>query len=80
MEETDKLIMTLVKDTVRDRSILKEGTKKEVLERKNPDIVMPVCKVGCDDFFEKGYILVNSNGAIKANPKMEYSSELRKII
>lgn len=35
MDETDKLIMSLVKDTVRDSSILKEETKKEVLERKN---------------------------------------------
>lgn len=35
MDETDKLIMSLVKDTVRDSSILKEETKREVLERKN---------------------------------------------
>ena len=59
---------------------IKPRSKCKTSERKNPDIVMPVCKVGCDDFFEKGYILVDSNGAIKENPKIEYSSELRKIM
>ena len=35
MEQIDKLVMSLVKDIVRDSNILKEETKKEVLSRKN---------------------------------------------
>lgn len=32
--------------------------------RKDPDIVMPVCKLGCDELFEKGFIVVNDEGSI----------------
>ena len=35
MDETDNLVMTLVRDTVRESSILKEETKKEVMSKKN---------------------------------------------
>ena len=35
MDETDKLVMNLVKETVRNSNILKEQTKKEVLKKKN---------------------------------------------
>ena len=59
---------------------IKPRSKCTTSERTNPNIVMPVCKVGCDDFYEKGYILVDSNGVIKTNSKVEYSSQLRKVI
>ena len=33
---------------------IKPRSKCSTQERKNPNVVMPVCKVGCDDLFEKG--------------------------
>jgi 5-methylcytosine-specific restriction endonuclease McrA len=36
-------------------------------ERTNPNVVMPLCKMGCDDLFEKGYILVDEFGVVRAN-------------
>jgi len=36
---------------------IKPRSKCSVSERKNPNVVMPICKVGCDDFFEKGMSL-----------------------
>ena len=41
---------------------------------------MPVCKVGCDDFFEKGYIKVGKDGVVQINDKAEYPNELRLIL
>lgn len=35
MDKTDKLVMSLVKETVRNSNILKEQTKKEVFKKKN---------------------------------------------
>tara|TARA_B100001057_G_C22678795_1_gene882900 strand:+ start:31 stop:1011 length:981 start_codon:yes stop_codon:yes gene_type:complete len=32
--------------------------------RKDPDVVMPVCKLGCDELFEKGFIVVDETGNI----------------
>ncbi|MFB3164723.1 HNH endonuclease [Neobacillus sp. 179-J 1A1 HS] len=42
-------------------------TNEEKLDYKN--IVMPMCKFGCDDLFEKGYITVN-NGKVIVNNKI----------
>ena len=41
---------------------------------------MPVCKIGCDDFFEKGYIIVNDSGVIGINPKLNCTDDVRLII
>ena len=41
---------------------------------------MPVCKVGCDDFFEKGYLLVDKEGVVRLNEKMTCSVELQTIL
>lgn len=49
-------------------------------ERKNPDVVMPVCKVGCDDFYEKGYIVVDKKGVVQINEKIDCSPELKAIL
>ncbi|MBX9967219.1 HNH endonuclease [Priestia aryabhattai] len=42
-------------------------TNEEKLDYKN--IVMPMCKFGCDDLYEKGYITIN-NGQVKVNNKI----------
>ena len=59
---------------------IKPRSKCTTQERKNPNVVMPVCKVGCDDFFEKGYLLVDQDGVVRLNEKMTCSSELQTIL
>jgi len=41
---------------------------------------MPVCKVGCDDFFEKGYIIVGRTGMVQTNEEMKYTDELKSVL
>lgn len=48
--------------------------------RNDPDIVMPVCKLGCDDLFENGFITVNSNGFVEVNSKKYFSKALKKYV
>tara|TARA_R110002153_G_scaffold12031_1_gene45722 strand:- start:344 stop:1324 length:981 start_codon:yes stop_codon:yes gene_type:complete len=50
-----------------------ECTKKE---KTDPNIVMPLCKLGCDDLFEQGFILINSKGRIKKNSNTLISKDL----
>jgi hypothetical protein len=59
---------------------VKPRSKCSTSERRNPHVVMPVCKVGCDDFFEKGYLIVDEMGKIFRNTTMNYSSELNSIL
>ena len=59
---------------------IKPRSKCSLSERKNINIVMPVCKIGCDDFFEKGYIIVNDSGVIGINPKLNCTDDVRLII
>lgn len=59
---------------------IKPRSKCSTQERKNPNVVMPVCKVGCDDFFEKGYLLVDKEGVVQINEKMNCSPELQTIL
>ncbi len=49
-------------------------------ERKDPNVVMPVCKIGCDDFFEKGYITVDHAGSVRINDAKPISADLRRIL
>lgn len=34
-------------------------------ERTTPDIVMPLCKLGCDDLYEKSYLIVDHVGLVQ---------------
>jgi len=45
-------------------------------ERKDLNVVMPLCKLGCDELFEKGYILVNQKGLVEINKKKTNTSDL----
>ena len=49
-------------------------------ERKDPNVVMPLCKIGCDDFFEKGYITVDHAGSVRINDAKPISADLRRIL
>ena len=48
-----------------------------LVERKNPNIVLPLCKIGCDDFFERGYILVDMNGEANINDESPMTTDLQ---
>lgn len=52
-----------------------ECSRQEKLDYKN--IVMPMCKFGCDDLYEKGYIYVN-DGIVKINSKKWCTDDLKK--
>lgn len=59
---------------------IKPRSKCSTKERLDPNVVMPVCKVGCDDFFEKGYIIVDQSGVVQSNEEKFYSKELQGIV
>tara|TARA_Y100000590_G_scaffold247240_1_gene277798 strand:+ start:415 stop:1389 length:975 start_codon:yes stop_codon:yes gene_type:complete len=44
---------------------------KDEETRKDPDIVMPVCKLGCDELFELGFIHVDEYGYITVNKSID---------
>ena len=41
---------------------------------------MPVCKLGCDELFEHGYIYVDEKKILKKNLKMDRTPELNQIL
>ena len=49
-------------------------------ERVDLNIVMPACKIGCDDLFEKGYLVVGDEGKIQKNSNIPYSTELDEFM
>lgn len=49
-------------------------------ERKNARVVMPACKIGCDDFFERGYLIVDEFGQIRPSLTKVVSTDLREIL
>ena len=42
--------------------------------------VMPMCKLGCDDLFEKGYITVSKDGTIMAGKSLTQTEAVRSYI
>ena len=49
-------------------------------ERLDKNIAMPACKFGCDDMFEKGYILVDEAGDIIKNEDKYQTTDLSQKI
>lgn len=49
-------------------------------QRKNPQIVMPACKVGCDSFFEDGYLEVHNDGSICVTETINLSDDLKQSL
>ena len=43
------------------------GSISWAYERLDKNIVMPLCIMGCDSLFEKGYLLVNNEGLVEIN-------------
>lgn len=56
---------------------IKECSKEELLDYKN--IVMPMCKLGCADLYEKGYIYVKE-GIVQINKKKKITNDMTKTL
>ena len=59
---------------------IKKRSLSSDIERRNLNNVMPVCKMGCDDLFERGYIYINKKGRIKRNDEKEITSDLKQYL
>ena len=55
----------------------KECSREDLLDYKN--IVMPMCRFGCADLYEKGYIYVN-DGIVKINKKKKITYDMTKTL
>ena len=60
-------------------SHIKKRAKCSDEEKRDINVVVPMCKFGCDDLFEKGYMGVNKNGQI-VNLKKTSNSNITKYI
>jgi hypothetical protein len=50
-------------------------------QRKDLNVVMRACKLGCDDLFERGYITVDDTGTICATTNLDSSpSDLKQFV
>lgn len=47
-------------------------------QRKDPNIVMPACKIGCDSFFEEGYLEVHNDGSIQVSEVFKCTDDLKQ--
>ena len=55
---------------------IKPRNKCSTKERKDPNVAMPVCKIGCDDLYERGYLIVDDDGRLKKNESKSIPTEL----
>ena len=63
----------MVAGHIKKRSLASES------ERKDLNIIIPICKIGCDELFEQGYIFVDK-GIIKANTKKKISNDVNNYL
>jgi hypothetical protein len=49
---------------------IKKRSRCTLAERIDPNVVMPMCKFGCDDLFEKGYIAVQDGEVISLHRQL----------
>ena len=60
-------------------SHIKKRSKCNDNEKRDYNVVIPMCRFGCDELFEKGYISVNSDGKIIQLKKSNNSNVLNYI-
>jgi hypothetical protein len=58
---------------------IKPRSKCSESERLDPNVVMPMCKIGCDALYENNYLIVDKSGAV-IRPKNTLVSEDLKVI
>ena len=59
---------------------IKKRSLSNELEKRNLNIIMPICKIGCDDLFERGYIYLDSKGYVTLNKEKEVSADLKEYL
>lgn len=59
---------------------IKKRTDCSLDEKTNPDVVMLACKFGCDDLYEKGYIVVDENGIIRQNKFKPITQVMKPVV
>ena len=59
---------------------IKPRARCSSLERTDPNIVMPACKTGCDDFFEHGFLIVDGDGVIQVNKAARATTDLTRML
>lgn len=59
---------------------IKKRSLSSDIERRNLKNVMPICKMGCDDLFERGYIYIDKKGFIRRNNEKEITSDLNHYL
>jgi hypothetical protein len=47
---------------------------------KDKNIVMPLCKLGCDYLFEEGFILIDGKGKVLANLNKEITDNVTSTV
>ena len=67
-------VALLVAAHIKDRSCCTLAERKDFT-----NIVAPMCKLGCDDLYERGYIGVDDNGGIIVNSKKSLTPHLRRV-
>jgi len=61
-------------------SHIKPRSDCSISERTDRNVVMPACKLGCDDLFEKRYLLVANDGKIYINNEKLINKSLRTFM
>lgn len=65
----------LITSHIKQRS---ECTNEERVDYEN--VVMPMCKFGCDDLYEKGYIYVDDLGKVRINSKKKTTKDMDAML
>jgi hypothetical protein len=83
-EEKDKikcaLCHKLLPSQIMIAAHIKTRNKCSIEERIDLNIVMPVCEIGCDDLFEKGYLEIDGMGNILINNSKKITNELNAFM
>lgn len=73
--QKDYPIQFLVASHIKQRSECSDEEKRDF-----ENIVVPMCKFGCDELFERGYIFVNDDGRIDRNPRKNLTKAVEAYI
>jgi hypothetical protein len=58
---------------------IKRRADSDDMEKRDRDIVMPVCTFGCDELFERGYIVV-INGRVADGPLIPQTDVVKRRV
>ena len=59
---------------------IKPRSHCSLIERTDINVAMPICKIGCDDLFEKGFVVVGASGLAQIQDSMTTSKDLASFL